>query len=282
MKPQIVHGMPHTDYLTHPGLSSTGARRLLPPSCPALFRWEQLHPSPPTPAMRVGSAVHREVLGTGTEIEVSDEWPNYRMRDAQEWRDSVTAAGRIPMLAHEYAPVKAMKTALHADPVFRGLFDPDRGDAEASLFWTDAETGIDCRARLDFLPHPVKGRRLVIPDYKTCRSAEPAAFGRSAAELGYALQADFYLRAAVANGLDRAPAFVFVAQEKAPPYLVQPVQLPRDVMDLAHLMNSAALRRYATCLETDTWPGYAPGVAEAPIPAWWSRTVEDFLDAEEE
>lgn len=273
--------MPAEEYHAHPALSSTKARLLMPPSCPALFRHAQLHPTPPTPAMKLGSAVHREVLGIGTDIEVSDKWPNYRKQDAQDWRDTVTAEGRIPMLAHEYASVKAMKDALHTHPVFRTLFDRERGDAEVSLFWTDRETGVPCRARLDFLPHPVKGRRLVIPDYKTCRSAEPSAFGRAAAELGYAMQADFYQRAAVAAGLDKAPAFVFVAQEKTPPYLVQPIQLARDVLELAHRMNTAALHRYAACLETDMWPGYSPGVAEAPLPIWWSRTVEDLLEEEE-
>lgn len=278
----VDRSMPAEKYHAHPALSSTGARRLLPPSCPALYRWEQLHPTPPTAAMRMGTAMHREVLGVGSDIEVSDEWTSYRTKDAQAWRDAVSAAGQIPMLAHEYEPVAAMRDALRADPVVGALFDPDRGDAEVSLFWTDRETGVDCRARLDFLPHPVEGRRLIVPDYKTCRSAEPAAFGRAAADMGYALQADFYMRGVVAAGLDPAPAFVFVAQEKTPPYLVQPVQLSRDVLALAHRMNTAAMRRYATCVETDTWPGYAPGVAEAPLPTWWSHATEDFLDNEEE
>ena len=52
----VIFDMPEVEYHRHPALSSTGARRLLRPSCPALFDWERKHPRPPTKAMRLGRA----------------------------------------------------------------------------------------------------------------------------------------------------------------------------------------------------------------------------------
>jgi hypothetical protein len=34
------------------------------------------------------------------------------------------------------------------------------------------------------------------------------------------------------------------------------------------------LRMYAECLETGLWPGYAPGIDYAGIPAWAYRSLD--------
>jgi len=53
-----------------PSLSSTGARALLPPSCPALFRHQQDAPRVEKPAFDLGHAVHARILGIGLDIAV--------------------------------------------------------------------------------------------------------------------------------------------------------------------------------------------------------------------
>ena len=54
--PRVVENMPEAEYHAHPALSSTGARRLLPPSCPALFAYEREHPPQPKAAFEHGRA----------------------------------------------------------------------------------------------------------------------------------------------------------------------------------------------------------------------------------
>ena len=55
-----VYDIPAEDYHRDPvpggSLSSTGARKLLPPSCPAKFRYEQDNPPTPTAALDFGQA----------------------------------------------------------------------------------------------------------------------------------------------------------------------------------------------------------------------------------
>lgn len=278
MTTALIDGMPEAEYHAHPALSSSGARKLLPPSCPAKYAYERQQPSPPTKEMKVGTAAHREVLGIGSDVVVSDEWDTYRTKAAQEWRDAAEAAGKVPMLAHEYQPIREMRAALVAHPLFGALFDPARGKAEQSLFWTDETTGVPCRARFDFLPNPVEGRRLVIADYKKGRSAEPAEFARQSATLNYALQADWYRRGAVALGLDRDPAFVFAVQEPEPPYLLTVAQIHERDLRRAHAMNDHALRIFARCTETGHWPGYADDVVTVEMPIWWQIAADDMTE----
>jgi len=274
---RIITDLPEGEYHAHPALSSSGARKLLPPSTPARFHYERQHPKPATEAMILGKAAHRLALGTGARIEVAD-YPDFRTKEAQAWRDSVLAADAVPLLAgsDKWHRVKGMKAALEADPIYRKLFDPERGTPEVSLFWDEGD--VPCRARFDFLPHQADGRRLVIPDYKTTtKSAHPIEFARAAAEYSYPQQDDFYRRAARAL-LDPDPAFVFVVQETNPPYFVSFVQVRPDDQQLAEGMNGVALRIFAECTAAGQWPSYGTQVHQLDMPTWWRIQSENLIE----
>lgn len=168
-RPGVYDGLPESVYHRDPvaggSLSSSGARKLLAPSCPALFRHEQLHGQPHKPAFDFGRAAHEEVLGTGGGIEVVDA-ADWRTADAKKARDAAYEAGKTPLLPKDYKVVQAMAEQLKRHPIAGRLFQPGTGKPEQSLFWKDPATGVICRARLDWLPTQVKGRRLIIGDYK--------------------------------------------------------------------------------------------------------------------
>jgi hypothetical protein len=270
----VVDGMPDVEYHAHPALSCSGARKLLPPSCPALFRWEQDHPRESTKAFDAGHAAHQLVLGTGPEIVVieHDDW---RTKDAKERRDAAYAAGQVPLLTKEYEPIKAMAAALRAHPVASKLLDPGRGRPEQSLFWTDRKSGVPLRARLDFLPHVVSGRRLLLADYKTALSADPVEFKRSAANYGYHQQDSWYSDAARALGLDPDPAFLFVVQMKSPPYLVTVVELDEQAKRIGRQLNRHAINTFQQCTAQGRWPGFSDEVELVSLPAWYVRKYEE-------
>jgi hypothetical protein len=270
-EPGAYDGMPddvyHGDPVPAGSLSSTGARKLLPPSCPALFRWWADHGQEPKQEFDVGKAAHMLVLGAGPKLaEVkAKEW---RTNAAKEQRAAAYAAGMVPLLTADYEMVHAMADALRRHPVAPVLFDAALGGRpEQSLFWVDTE--FDCwrRARLDWLRDPGRGR-LIIPDYKTAKSAAPAACSKSMADYGYHMQADWYRAAVAALGLADDPGFVFVSQEKAPPYLITVWQPDPDALDAARVMNRKALDTWQRCLAADRWPGYGDEVASLPLPSW--------------
>lgn len=257
----------HADPIPGGSLSSSGARKLLPPSCPAKFKYEQDQPQKPRREFDLGHAAHKLVLGIGPEIVVIDH-DNYRTKDAREQQNEAHARDAVPLLRHEYETVKAMAAALCRHPAASALLRPDHGRPEQSLFWQDKRTGIWRRARLDWLRHPSTGR-MVIPDYKTCASAAPDKVEKAIYDHGYHMQADWYRDAVQTLGLaGNDAAFVFIFQEKTPPYLINVVQPDPNAMQIGRIDNRAAIDLYAECRRTGVWPGYADDITLASLPPW--------------
>jgi hypothetical protein len=264
--PWFVDDLPDPEYHAHPAFSSTGAREILPPSCPALFLHRRDNPVT-KPVFDLGKAAHRLVLGVGAELVVIDA-PDWRTKAAREARDEAIAAGQVPLLPDDHTVVERMAAALRAHPQAGPLLALP-GVPERSLFWTDPDTGVECRARTDLMLNPAPGRRDVILDYKTARSADPATFGRTVAEYGFHQQQAWYLDAARANGLVGDDAvFLFVVQEKTPPFLVSVIELDAVAARIGRERNARARAVYAECTQTGSWPGYAADVAVASLPRW--------------
>jgi hypothetical protein len=268
-----VYDIPEADYFGATGaLSCSGAKLLLPPSCPALFRYRQDHPEYKD-VFDFGSAAHRMVLGAGPEVKVIDA-TDWRGKAAKEARDAARAEGKIPLLIDDAWKVEAMASTLQQHPIARALLDPERGGRpEQSLFWADEDTGVHRRARLDWLPEPGPGRFIAV-DYKSCSSADPAAIAKAVANYGYYQQDPYYLDGICALGLDDDPAFVFIFQEKEPPYLVTVVQLDEEARQAGRARNRQAIERFRDCTEAGIWPGYSDDIELISLPPWALRDLE--------
>jgi hypothetical protein len=212
------------------------------------------------------------VLGAGAELVVidADDW---RTKAAKEAAAAAREAGAVPLLTAEHAQVQAMAAALREHPVAAALFDPDRGDPEQSLFWVDDRTGVWLRSRLDWLPRQPAGR-LIIGDYKTAVSASPDGFSRAVLNFSYHQQAAFYTDGAAALGLDGDPAFLFVVQEKTPPYLVAVYELDALATEAGRARNRRAAEMFRDCTEAGIWPGYSAEVEPISLPPWATRIEE--------
>lgn len=274
--PDVTAEEYHADPVPGGSLSSTGARKLLPPSCPALFHHEQQHGREPKAHFDLGHAAHRLVLGDGPTL-VPLDFADWRTKAARAERDAVRADGSVPLLADDYAQVQAMAAALRDHPFASRLFTPGTGRPEQTLVWRDQPTGVMCRARLDWLR--AKGRgRLVVPDYKTTRSAEPTAIQRAVHEYGYHQQAAWYLSGVHALGLADDAVFVFAFQEKTAPYLVTVVELDAMALRIGAARNRRALDIYRECTASGRWPGYRDDVAHLSLPPWAeNRDIEEYL-----
>jgi hypothetical protein len=251
-------------------LSSSGARKLLPPSCPAKFRYEQDHPQPATKTFDYGNAAHKMVLGNGPKLVVIDH-DTWNTKAAKAEVTEARATGAIPLKQHEMQMVKDMAEAIGRHPLAAALLDPAYGAPEQSGFWIDEASGIRCRVRFDWLPS-IQGGRLIIPDYKTTTDASNEAMQKDIDKYGYNQQADWYETGARALNLGGIDAeLLLIAQEKKPPYLVNVIGIEFGSRVIAEAKNRAAIETFARCTADGYWPGYAdhepnylalPGYAE--------------------
>jgi hypothetical protein len=267
----------HGDPVPGGSLSASGAKLLLAPSCPAKYWHDRCYGEPPKRTFEFGTAAHQLILGTGPEIVLVDA-PDWRKNAAREARDEARLTGKIPLLLSEFSQVQAMAAAIRRHPLASALLNPECGDAEQSLFWTDDRTGIWRRARLDWLPRPRPGRRLIITDYKSCDKADEASARRGIANYRYYISAAQYIDGVRALGLDDDPAFLFVFQEKTAPYLVNVVGLDDKAIAAGRERMQAACEIWRDCTETGVWPGYEAhaedDITYISLPPWAERAAE--------
>lgn len=258
-------------------LSSSGARKLLPPSCPAKFRWEQDNPQPASKTFDYGNAAHKKVLGNGPELVVI-EYDTWNTKDAKQAVAEARSRGAIPLKQHEMDMVDAMAEAIRRHPLAAALLDPAYGQPEQSGFWIDGPTGIRRRVRFDWLPSIHSGR-LIIPDYKTAVDASNDAFQKSLDKYGYNQQSAWYEEAAVALDLGGADTeLLFIVQEKTAPYLVNVVGIDYFAREIGRAKNRAAIDTFADCTATGIWPGYGDEPNYLSLPGWAeNRDKEIYL-----
>ncbi len=210
----------------------------------------------------IGTAAHALLLEGESGVAVVDA-DSYRTKAAREMRDAAYAAGKTPLLPHQLVDVEAMVAAARVQLAAHEVGDVfTDGQPEMSLVWQ--EGGIWCRCRLDWLPEA--GR--VFYDYKTTTSANPDAWQRRLFDLGYDVQAAFYLRGIHEVLGIEAAEFRFVVQEKAPPYALSVVALTPGALALGEAKVHRAIEIWRDCLRADRWPGYPADICYVDAPAW--------------
>lgn len=264
----------HADnFLPEPSLSSSGARALLPPKgVPAKFWYNRTHPQPTKKIFSFGKAAHQLLLEP-------DEWHkkfevlpanwNARTNAGKEFRASIEAEGKTAITNAEWETIEGMHKALAEHEFAMEAFK--NGASEKTLVWKDPETGIWCRVRPDFFPH----NHPIVADYKTARSSEPTEdIPKSMYDYGYYQQADWYLSGIRELGLIEKPRFLFIYQEKEPPYLVTCATPSETALHYGEVLNRKARSVFKECLQANHWPGYTDKIVEVDIPKWAEYRLE--------
>jgi hypothetical protein len=162
---------------------------------------------------------------------------------------------------------QGMLAAIDAHPIANELLLPP-GNPEVSIVWDDAETGLRCKARIDWLRYDNATNELTAVDLKTTQDASD--FERSIAKFAYHRQAAFYLDG-LAERYDweaiRGCAFWFVAVEKEPPYGVRAAPMSQDAIRLGRTQYREFLHKLKECRRTGVYPGY-DSPDEWQLPAW--------------
>lgn len=245
-------------------------------SSPAKFRWKQENPEDPSPVLMFGRMAHKMLLEPETfhdEFVIAPEI-NRRTKDGKaEWEAFCAEnVGKTVVDADSYNTAKDM-IAVCRDTLYVDYYLD--GEHELPLFWTDDVTGEICKVRLDCLSNGDYG--VTIVDYKTTQSADTDSFIRSAVNYGYDFQAAMYMEG-VRNALGEDDIeFIFIAQEKDPPYAVNILRADPLVIKRGREMFRDLIERYHECKITDNWYGYLGKhgiVNELTLPAWMRNNYE--------
>lgn len=280
---RIPESVYHADPAPEPSLSSSLARVLLDQT--PLHAWTahpQLNPGwePEERGAHVvlGSACHALLLGHGAKVRVV-EADSFRTKAAQMERDAALDAGELPLLAARHDEAQRVVAAAREALPKLGI-DLAAGECEVSAFALH-ELGQWLRARFDWL----SSDRRTIVDYKTTENAGPEVFGRRAAQMGYDVQAAFYVRALelLEPELEGRVRFVFVAQETAAPYALAAYELAEADLSVARRKVESAAKAWTSCRQSGVWPAYSSRIQRLELPHWHeARWLERELEGEQD
>ena len=277
--PQLIADMPNGHYhsaeMKKRFVSKSGLDQIA--KSPAHFQWFLENPTEETPALVFGSAFHTMILEpekADSEIVVlPDEWPTKavcgRSIGDQKEEFRLIHRGKSLLSAEQMEMAVAMAKSVEAHAAARVVLRKATGKAEVTALWNDVDTGVDCRARFDWL----RDDGLLV-DLKTTRCAKPEAFERLAFEHRYHVQAAFYMEAFRRVTGEEPAGFAFVAVEKEPPYCACVYVAQPDFIQLGRIEYLKNLATYAECRKSNEWPGY-PEIQLVPLglPSWATKLL---------
>lgn len=265
--PGFVPNMPESEYHARPEISKSGLD--LVNISPAHYACDA--PREPTPAMIVGSAIHKATLEPDLFHETYAR-AEFKDRRTKAYKEFEAEYGReYTLLPGEYDHVLAVSHAVQKHPV-AGRLIMKRGHFEISGFATDPETGVNVRCRYDFL-----GSNMAV-DLKKSRDVLPRGFQRAVSSYRYHVQAAFYSDLYYWITKDRIDAFWLIAVEDKPPYTVVPYVLDDLAIEAGRRAYRENLNTYAACLESGDWPTFEPECPYISLPDWAFAEMDEELE----
>lgn len=255
---KLIETMTNGDYHAIDALSSTGLKYLA--QSPAHFLEYKKTPPTQTSAMLIGSAVHAAFLENQLDKLVVKAPGSTRSTNL--YKDFIKAnPGAICLLEDEYADVAKITEALASHSLVSELVKD--GKPEVSAFWTDPETGIECKCRPDYLRNDG-----VVIDLKTTQDASAEEFQRAIGSYKYHWQTAWYLDGMSLILEKPLENFIHIAVEKTAPFGIGVYVLDNESIDKARQDIKFLKERYAECLHTGVYPTYKAEIQNLSIPLW--------------
>lgn len=186
-------------------------------------------------------------------------------RRGKDWDSFLDAnAGKEPLRASDYLRILQLRDAVHSHPEARKILD-GAGEYEKTVNWTDPESGLPCKSRLDSL---TLDREPFVDDLKTTGTFGDLHLWRNqAARLLYHGQLGMY-RDGVKVALGVECGARFIVAETAGAFEVAVLTVSSAELwagsDLFHIL----LNRIAECEAAGEWPFRFPEAEDFDLPAW--------------
>jgi hypothetical protein len=297
--PFYIDGLTADAYHAAPGWSSSQIRRL--PDNPLKFRNRYLcrRPDclkpldecvcalgpkvdykPPTAAMEQGTTVHRVLLDDcSIKVIPSDLLTPKGKRP--------TGKSELPLLEWEAdncdsvhamkddSPLHRMVEMVRTHPIAGPMIADPEAIKERSIWWVDDETGLLCKARIDWWrPVSMAGHLL---DLKTTKAPRPGKrdFGAEIAAYELHRQLAWYTEGALQVGMKPWGVGFITVGNSGEHECWDHGTMPDEALDLGYSQNIAARREIAARLDSGNWypDGYADSHETGPSD-WYMRQHE--------
>jgi exodeoxyribonuclease VIII len=239
----------------------------------AQIRYDMTHPSEPTPAMQLGTAVHMLVLEperAATEVVQAPTLDLRKTADKQIWaefqaehRDHLILRGADDGI-DRWDAARYMRDAIFDHP-FGRAFLPLVTERELTLVWQHPQTQTVARCRLDAV---VAEDRAVL-DCKTIHSTNERVIQRRIDD-GLHRQGGFYRLLARALGLE-VDNHVCLFVQAAPPWEVCPVRLTELALDIGEREMVAAWVQVDPHVAAGRWPTRTDDLTEMSVSPWYEK-----------
>ena len=269
----MVEHMPFEIYLAEEGTSGSSLLHLR--RSPMSYKWELEHPSPPSPAMILGTATHRLILEPERvgDFAIWGEVEDQKVKRGSVW-EAFSAAHFDKMIVtkKERDDMVGMATGARKNLPIRKYAD-GKGRTEVSMFWTDPGSGRRFKGRVD----KILDSGDVVFDLKTCRDCHPRMFGAQSYKLGYHIKmAMYWLGYKQITGNE--PKMRIGAIDSNPPYESATYRVTKDVILQGFEELDELLKILDECEETDTWPAQYAEETDLMIPAWALTEQSDLTE----
>lgn len=270
--------MDFATYLDIDAVNASGLKQAA--KSPKHYYHSLTNPTPDSPAMRLGRAVHAAVLEPDSFPLRYVVWKGARR--GKSWDEFVIAAASdaLEILTDtEYDTCLAMRDAVRSHPVAAKYLR--RGEAEKVVEWVDGPTRLRCKARLDFVTPLGRSRySRTIVDLKTSRDISEHSFERTTHDLLYHVQAAHYVAGMAATSRARKPfRFVFVAVESSAPHDVRVGEISEDALWCGEQERRRLLELVASCTRSGKWPGRYPSETTFDLPSWYYAQADAEMEA---
>lgn len=230
------------------GLGSSDLKQILRSPAHFLETFLSDTPAKPSPAMRFGTLAHGFILENRIPVVKPDLHASSKAY--KDWLENQPDPGAI-CTADELEALQRMRLSVNEALGAAGL-SLERAEVEVSGYASEGAYDFELRIRPD-ARFEDEG---IILDLKTTGDADPAAFARTAWNLGYHVQAAFYLNVSnLIAGEERYREFWWAAVECDAPH---DVTLHRATPAMIQAGGSRMLQALASlhaCLEEGAFPG---------------------------
>jgi exodeoxyribonuclease VIII len=243
-----------------------------------------------TEALEMGSAFHCLILEPEkfkdyaaivpddkkklTKAQINAKNPSDSTRLLAEWWGEFDKEneGKAYLKQQQAEQLRAMADAIRKEPAAQKLLGK-KGLIEPSIFWTDEETNIDIKVKLDFVPTD----NSFVCDIKTAASVDENKFMRSIGDYGYDIQAFMNIEAIFQLTGERPDAFIWACVEKAEPYDTGFFVADDTVLQAGEVKFRYLLRKLAECRLNDRWPSRGDGkFRPIGMPPWEMQKLEEM------